>query len=248
MCINENHEKSDLSLAPIVAKEDINSVCDRYKNLSEKLGYRFCDIELLSRALRHRSMGKVSNERLEFLGDAILDFIIAAEVFYRYPEMKEGDLSRLRANLVNGEVLANLATELKIGEYLQFGSGELRSGGPQRKSILADAMEAIIGAMYLDGGFVVTQHNVIKWFAKRLDDIGGDVQKDPKTRLQELLQMKKSPLPVYTVVDTMGAAHSQIFTVECQVAGVHKVAVGIGTNKRLAERNAAEKMLTNMQE
>lgn len=239
VCVNEEREKRE--------RQSINSISDGYKDLTEKLGYTFKDPELLSRALRHRSMGKISNERLEFLGDAVLNFIIAAEVFYRYPEMKEGDLSRLRANLVNGEVIGELASELQIGQYLQFGSGELRSGGPQRKSILADAMEAIIGAVYLDGGFIVVQHHVLSWFAKLLDAAGGDVQKDPKTRLQELLQMKKSSLPIYTVVDTIGAAHSQIFTVECRVVGVSDVAIGMGTNKRVAEREAAAKMLLNIE-
>ncbi|EKD45592.1 MAG: hypothetical protein ACD_69C00217G0003 [uncultured bacterium] len=216
--------------------------------LSERLGYCFRNLGLLSRALRHRSMGKISNERLEFLGDAVLNFIIAAELFYRYPEMKEGELSRLRANLVNGEVLADLASELYIGDHLQFGSGELRSGGPKRKSILADAMEAIIGAMYLDGGFIVTQRHVLNWFAKRLDDIAGVVQKDPKTSLQELLQMRKSPLPTYVVTNTSGAAHSQIFTVECRVAGLCEASVGVGSNKRVAERDAAEKMLAKIEQ
>jgi len=216
--------------------------------LTEKLGYCFRNSGLLSRALRHRSMGKISNERLEFLGDAVLNFIIAAELFYRYPEMKEGELSRLRANLVNGEILADLATELQIGDHLQFGSGELRSGGPKRKSIIADAMEAIIGAMYLDGGFIVTQRQVLSWFAKRLDDTAGVVQKDPKTTLQELLQMRKSPLPIYAVTNTTGAAHSQVFTVECRVGGFSEVGVGVGSNKRVAERDAAENMLLKIEQ
>lgn len=218
----------------------------QFKVLCEKLGYCFNDLGLLSHALRHRSMGKISNERLEFLGDAVLNFIIAAELFYRYPEMREGDLSRLRANLVNGEILADLANELQLGSYLQVGFGDLHSGdgeGIKNKSILADAMEAVIGSLYLDGGFVETQRIVLHWFRKRLDDIAGIVQKDPKTKLQELLQMRKVTLPIYKVVKTVGAAHAQIFTIECRVKGVSDVTFGVGSNKRIAERDAAEKML-----
>lgn len=218
----------------------------QYKLLFEKLGYYFKNLELLDRALRHRSMGKISNERLEFLGDAVLNFIIAAELFHRYPEIKEGDLSRLRANLVNGEVLADLADELQIGKYLQFGSGELQSGGAKRRPILADAMEAIIGAMYLDGGFSVTEHYVLSWFSSLLNETTGIAQKDPKTRLQELLQMRKLPLPLYTITNTAGAAHARIFTITCKVVGINSVAMGIGPNKRTAERDAAEKMLLEL--
>lgn len=214
-----------------------------HKILSKNLGYNFNNLELLERALRHRSVGKTSNERLEFLGDSVLNFIIAAELYYRYPDMKEGDLSRLRANLVNGEILADLASELNIGSFLQFGSGELRSGGPRRKSIIADAMEAIIGAIYLDGGFDIVQCRVISWFTKRLDETAGIVQKDPKTLLQELLQMRKLPLPTYTLVSTLGASHSQIFTVKCTVFGINEATTGVGPSKRRAEREAAEKML-----
>jgi ribonuclease-3 len=217
------------------------------KALFEKLGYCFRNMGLLERALRHRSMGKISNERLEFLGDGVLNFIIAAELYHRYPDMEEGELSRLRANLVNGEVLTDLAGELGIGNYLQFGSGELKSGGgARRKSILADAMEAIIGAMYLDGGFDVVQRCVISWFVKRLDEAAGVAQKDPKTMLQELLQMRKLPLPTYTVDSTTGVSHSQVFTIRCIVSGVDEATIGIGSNKRRAQRDAAEKMLAKI--
>lgn len=219
-----------------------------HKELSEKLGYKFSDLELLDQALRHRSVGKLSNERLEFLGDAVLNFIIGAELFHRYPNIKEGELSRLRANLVNGEVLGELATELQIGEHLQFGSGELRSGGPKRKSILADAMEAIIGAIYLDGGFATTQNIVLNWFANRLNETAGIAKKDPKTTLQELLQMQKMDLPKYRVVKTLGAAHAMTFNIACQVDvdGVSEETIGVGSNKRAAERDAAEKMLVKI--
>ncbi len=220
----------------------------RCKKLFKELGYCFHNTGLLERALRHRSMGKVSNERLEFLGDAVLNCIIAAELFHRYPEMKEGDLSRLRANLVNGDVVADLAGELHIGDYLQFGSGELRSGGAKRRSILADAMEAVIGAIYLDGGFDVVERCVVSWFVKRLDEAAGIAQKDPKTLLQELLQMRKLPLPTYTVILTTGVSHLQVFTIKCTVFGVDEATIGTGPNKRRAERDAAEKMLAKIKQ
>lgn len=216
------------------------------KELFKILGYCFHNGDLLERALRHRSVGKNSNERLEFLGDAVLNFVIAAELFHRYPYMKEGDLSRLRANLVNGDVLADLARELHIGNYLQFGAGELRSGGAKRKSILADAMEAVIGAVYLDGGFATAQHYILSWFAERLSAAAGIVKKDPKTLLQELLQTQKLPLPIYTVVTTTGASHAQVFTIKCEVVNITVATIGKGSNKRCAERDAAEKMLTEI--
>lgn len=213
------------------------------KELCKILDYSFHDLGLLQHALCHRSVGKKSNERLEFLGDSILNFVIAAELFQKYPDMKEGDLSRLRANLVNGDVLAELAREFRLGEYLQFGVGELRSGGAKRNSILADAMEAVIGAVYLDGGFAEARNCVVNWFAKHLRASAGIAKKDPKTVLQELLQMQKLPLPVYTVVATTGSSHAQVFTIECQVTGVASKTIGVGPSKRRAERNAAEKML-----
>ncbi|MDR1012530.1 MAG: ribonuclease III [Coxiellaceae bacterium] len=218
-----------------------------YKSLCKRLGYIFNNFELLNRALRHRSMGKDSNERLEFLGDAVLNFIIAAELFHRYPNIREGELSRLRANLVNGETLAELAGELHLGKDLQFGSGELQSNGAGHKSILADAMEAVIGAMYLDGGIINTQSCVLNWFTLRLDETTGIGKKDSKTRLQELLQLHKLSLPIYTIVNTTGAAHERIFTVTCEVTEVDMITTGIGSNKRFAEREAAEMMLIKLE-
>ena len=215
----------------------------RNKELTKKLGYAFKDEGLLKQALRHRSMGKDSNERLEFLGDSVLNFIIAAELFRRYPNIKEGELSRLRANLVNGEVLADLASGFKLGGYLQFGSGELKSGGGKRKSILADSMEAVIGAIYLDSDFKTTERYVLDWFTKLLDETTEVAKKDPKTELQELVQMRKLPLPVYKVAKTTGAAHARVFTVSCKVADVENPTLGTGPNKRIAEQEAAEKML-----
>lgn len=217
-----------------------------YEPIFENLGYYFRNCELLEQALRHRSLGKHSNERLEFLGDAILNFIIADELFYRYPDMKEGDLSRIRSNLVNGEVLADLAMELQLGNYLRFGHEELYGTGKKNRSILADATEAIIGAIYLDSGFIVTQRHVLRWFASRLNNIAGVVKKDPKTKLQELMQMEKKPLPIYTILETAGEAHAKTFTVSCKISNFEEAALGCGTNKRAAERDAAAKMLKKL--
>lgn len=216
--------------------------------LCNNLGYQFKDRNYLKDALRHRSMGKNSNERLEFLGDSVLNFVIAAELYRLYPAIMEGELSRLRANLVNGETLAELANELQIGEYIQFGSGELKSGGAKRKSIIADATEAIIGAIYLDGGIEASKERILVWFENRLRTATQTTLKDPKTRLQELLQTCKLPLPVYTVVEVHGAAHAQTFHVECSVPGIDAHTTGIGPNKRRAERDAAEKFLHQMNE
>lgn len=228
--------------------DDIYICTMKLDSLCKNLGYKFKDKNYLRDALRHRSMGKQSNERLEFLGDSVLNFVIAAELFRLYPEIKEGELSRLRANLVNGEALAELANELQIGEYLQFGSGELKSGGPKRKSIIADATEAIIGAIYLDGGIEASKERIVTWFAYRLQTATQSTLKDPKTRLQELLQMCKFPLPIYSVVSIEGAAHAQTFHVECSVPGINERTIGVGPNKRRAERDAAEQFLVKMNE
>jgi ribonuclease-3 len=219
----------------------------QHETLFKTLGYYFRNPKLLEQALRHRSLGKHSNERLEFLGDSILNFVIADELFYRYPEMNEGDLSRLRANLVNGEVLADLAQELQIGDAIQFGNEELHGSGRRSRSILADAMEAIIGAIYLDSGFIVVQRHVLEWFNFRLDSIT-EIEKDPKTRLQELLQMQKRSLPVYDIIETTGAAHSKTFKVSCSTYGNNEITIGSGANKRAAERDAAIKMLHKLNE
>lgn len=212
------------------------------KNLSEKLGYEFKDKTLLHQALSHRSMGTVSNERLEFLGDSALNLIIATELYYRYPQLEEGALSRLRANLVNGKVLAELAGELNIGAFLYLGEGEQKSGGAQRASILADACEAIIGAIYLDSDLKTCNKCVLNWYKTRLESISLNY-KDPKTELQEWLQARKLPLPHYEIVKVEGAAHAQTFHIRCHVDGVNITTLGIATNRRQAEQIAAEKFL-----
>lgn len=215
--------------------------------LTAKLGHEFKTPALLEQALRHRSMRADHNERLEFLGDSVLNFIIAAELFQRYPHAKEGDLSRMRANLVNGDMLAEIAQEFALGDYLQLGVGELKSGGSQRSSILADALEAIIGAIYLDAGFQVVQPLVLIWFSSRLNDIKNlSKQKDAKTTLQESLQARSLALPIYTITHTEGEAHAQVFHVECKVEHLSFIGIGSGTSRRRAEQEAAQHFLTQL--
>jgi len=214
------------------------------EGLYKKLGYSFKKKELLERALSHRSFSRKSYERLEFLGDAILSFIMAAELYRRYPRAKEGELSRRRAFLVNADSLFVLAKKLKISPYLRLGSGELKSGGQERHSILADATEAIMGAIFLDGGIEVCHQCVIKWYGDDLERLFEDKQmKDSKSRLQEWLQGKHLSLPVYSLIDIEGKAHAQIFTIRCSVNGLDHVTEGKSTNRRKAEQEAAEKFL-----
>jgi ribonuclease-3 len=212
--------------------------------LSERLGYSFQDITLLEMALTHRSLGVINNERLEFLGDAVLNFCIGEKLFHEYPNLTEGGLSRLRSNLVNGETLAKIAQELRIYDYLRLGVGEMKSGGVQRKSILANTMEAIIGAIYLDSGIGICQQRVLSWFTEQFVLLMSEgVRKDPKTQLQEHLQANKMPLPHYTLLTVDGREHSQVFKVQCRVAGLRQVAIGVGSSRRRAEQDAAQRFL-----
>ncbi len=212
--------------------------------LLERLGYQFQDQSLIQRALTHRSASKDHNERFEFLGDSILGLVISEELFKLFPAATEGELSRLRASLVNRKVLAEIALELELGHHLQLGVGERKSGGKHRTSILADTVEAIIAAVYLDSGLSDSDRVIKTLFQKRLQAIVfSDQQKDSKTRLQEHLQAGGMPLPKYSVTDISGEAHDQIFTVECLVALRDEPCVGIGKSKRLAEQNAATKVL-----
>lgn len=213
-------------------------------NIYKTLGYTFKDESLLRQALSHRSINsKLSNERLEFLGDAILNFVIASALFQRYPDLREGDLSRLRSNLVNGELLADLARSMHLGDYLFLGIGETKSGGGQRSSILADAMEAIIGAIYLDNGLEICRERILTWYEKLLEEVSIVSYKDPKTRLQELIQAMKLPLPTYKVLKVEGLSHAQMFHVECKISNIEQTTSGKGTTKRKAEQNAAELLL-----
>lgn len=211
--------------------------------LLNKIDFRFENEELFVAALTHRSAGQNNNERLEFLGDAILGMVIAAELYKRFPDASEGELSRLRASLVRGETLAEIARDLEIGALLHLGPGELKSGGYRRDSILADAFEAILGAIYLDSDFETCKRVLLSLFANRLNNISpATIQKDPKTQLQEYLQSRQIALPDYTVIDVAGEAHAQIFTVECNVAGI-EAATATGSSRRKAEQAAAEKTL-----
>jgi ribonuclease III len=213
---------------------------DPYINLYKKIGYTFVEPAKLKVALTHRSANKKHNERLEFLGDAILGMIIAKELFQRFPLQPEGKLTRMRSNLVKGVTLAAIAREFDLGDLLLLGPGELKSGGFRRDSILADALEAVIGAIYLEGGLSQCEPIVLQWFAKRLADLDPQlVSKDDKTRLQEYLQARKLPLPLYEVVEITGQSHEQIFYVECAVVGLSKPTVGKGNSRRKAEQKAA---------
>ena len=217
---------------------------DKLKRLERKIGHTFVDEDLLKRAITHRSAGSRHNERLEFLGDSILSLVIAEALYHRFPDVSEGDMSRMRATLVREKTLAELAREFDLGEYLILGPGELKSGGFRRESILADTVEALIGAIFLDVGIEQSRTLLLQWYASRLDEIrpGAD-QKDPKTRLQELLQGKRKPLPSYAVVKVKGEAHNQEFTVQCEIEGVDVTVVGVGSSRRKAEQAAAEKAL-----
>ena len=217
------------------------------QSVARKLGHVFSDAALLKTALTHRSFGTPNNERLEFLGDGILDFVIAAALFHRFPNLPEGDLSRLRANLVRQESLHRLALELGIGEVLRLGEGELRSGGAQRPSILADALEALFGAIYLDAGFVAAQGVIEKLYAPLIDELKpGHFQKDAKTRLQEWLQGRKKPLPRYQLMETTGAAHEQRFAVVCHIDSPALRTIGHGSSRRIVEQVVVEQALKEL--
>ncbi len=204
--------------------------------------------DLLALALTHRSAGRANNERLEFLGDAALGLIIAEALCERFPHADEGELSRRRAALVNKDSLAAVARQLRLGDYLHLGPGELRTGGHARDSILADALEAVIGAVYADRGFACARDMVLRLFAARIERVAGaDAVKDPKTRLQEWLQARRRPVPDYGVVAISGAAHDQQFVVTCRLTDTGAETEGRGSSRRRAEQDAAQRMLTELQ-
>ena len=214
------------------------------RSLEVRLGHSFADAGLFARALTHRSAGADNNERLEYLGDAILTFIVAEHLFTTYSNASEGKLTRLRSRVVRRESLAAAARTLGIGDALVLGAGERKTGGRQRDSILAGAFEALVGALYLDSD-LDTVRTCVKtilgdWFEAASSDDG---RKDAKTRLQELLQSQARPLPVYRIVDIEGAAHRQSFTVRCQVDGMEEDTVGTGSSRRRAEQDAAARAM-----
>lgn len=216
--------------------------------LARKLGYAFNDIDRCELAMTHRSCGKKNNERLEFLGDSILNFIIAEELFIRFPQAREGQMSRLRALLVKGETLAEIARELGLGDYLRLGSGELKSGGFRRDSILADAVEAVIGAIYTDSDLATVRPFVLGWYAERLDRLDlNETLKDSKTRLQEFLQSRRLALPDYELLRVDGEAHDQTFYIRCHVETMSQSTDGVGNSRRQAEQEAARQALDLLQ-
>ncbi len=217
--------------------------------LLKRLNYHFNDASLVEQALTHRSVGHRNNERLEFLGDAVLGCVIAEALYNRFPAASEGELTRLRATLVKGDSLADIGKELSLGDYVRLGSGELKSGGFRRGSILACAVEALIGAAYLDGGYSAASELILVLYQKRLDSISPeDELKDPKTRLQEFLQSRKLPLPSYELVKVEGEAHNQTFYVECMAEMLKERIPGHGSSRRKAEQGAAKKMLKILSE
>ncbi len=216
--------------------------------LSAKLGLAFNDPQLFSMALTHRSVGARNNERLEYLGDSVLGFVIAEQLYELFPDAGEGVLSRLRASLVNQSSLAELARQHNLGDYLILGSGELKSGGFRRDSILSDALEAIMGALLRDQGIDVCRQWILRLFADKFADLKvDDWNKDPKTRLQELMQAGRKPLPVYELVGMSGADHAQTFEVKCSVVVTSETCNGVGISRKKAEQAAAENMLNLLQ-
>lgn len=212
--------------------------------LARAIGHRFQRLPLLSQALTHRSAAAENNERLEFLGDALLGFVIAEALWGRFPDADEGRLSRLRATLVKKASLARVARGLELGDYLSLGAGELRTGGHARDSILADAMEAVFAAVFLDRGFDAAREVILSLFREPLDRVVAQgATKDPKTRLQERLQAEKRPLPAYEVLDVSGSQHDQSFLVRCSLSDADESTQGCGKSRRGAEQEAAQQML-----
>lgn len=209
------------------------------------LGHRFADPELLDRALTHRSASHLNNERLEFLGDALLNLFVAELVYEQHPRAAEGEMTRLRAALVNGTALAEIARAEELGERLHLGPGELKSGGFRRDSILADALEAVIAAIHADAGWVVCRDVVRRLFSERVA-AGARTPKDAKTQLQEWLQARNLPLPVYDLVATSGEEHARIFEVTCRVTDLPTPTSGSASNRRTAEQIAAEQALAEL--
>lgn len=212
--------------------------------LETALGHRFGSAELLRQALTHRSHSSPNNERLEFLGDAVLNCVVASLLYQRFTSLREGDLSRQRANLVRQEALAQVAQGLALGDHLRLGEGELKSGGFRRPSILADALEAVIGAIYLDAGFDAARMVIERLLQPLLEQLDPrDSGKDPKTALQELLQAQRQPLPQYALLSTRGEAHAQEFEIECAIPSLSVRALGGGGSRRAAEQAAAREAL-----
>lgn len=219
------------------------------EKLARKLGLTFKQPMLVKRALTHRSANADNNERLEFLGDSVLGFVIAERLYQKFTEADEGVLSRLRATLVNQTALANIARKLNLGDYLILGSGELKSGGYRRDSILSDAMEALIGALLIDQGMDACRVWILELFSEQIDGLSmRDWKKDPKTRLQESMQARGLDLPAYSLKSVVGQPHDQCFVVECRVSLTEETCEGRGSSRKRAEQESAEKMLAKLTE
>jgi len=216
--------------------------------VTERLAHRFRQPELLQQALRHRSAGSPHNERLEFLGDALVNLVVAEALYARWPKADEGTLTRARASLVRESALAEVARRLGLGDRLELGPGELKSGGHRRDSILADALEAVVGAIHLDAGFEACRAEILPWFEPGLAELpAGKVEKDPKTRLQEWLQGRQLPRPVYRLVETLGDDHARVFRVACETSEPALAEEAEGSSLRAAEQLAAERVLSRLE-
>lgn len=214
------------------------------KKLQKIINYKFNKIKLLDLALTHRSANKNHNERLEFLGDSILNFIITLSLYNKFPKINEGNMSRIRSKLVKENTLAQIARKFKIGEYLNLGNGEIKNKGFQKESILANTMEAIIGSIFLDSDYEITKKTILNWYQKRLNNIlPEDKQKDPKTKLQEYLQSHKLSLPKYFIFKISGKSHNRKFSIHCKISCIEKLIQGNGSSKKKAEQSAALKAL-----
>ncbi len=212
--------------------------------LSRILGYQFNNPALLKLALTHRSSPDANNERLEYLGDSIVNFVIAEALYHQFPRAQEGDLSRWRATLINRDTLGEMARLFNLGRYMFLGPGELKSGGSDRLSIISCAMESIVGAVYLDGGFEKIKSCLLRWYEPWLTALTSTTNfKDPKTMLQEILQSRHMHLPLYKVDSVEGETHQQVFTVSCEIDGFSQITKGSGSSRRKAEQDAAEAML-----
>ena len=216
--------------------------------LQQRLGYQFIDPDLLTLALSHRSVAAENNERLEFLGDSILGLVVTDFLYREFPQAREGDLSRMRSHIVRGESLAEVAKQLALGPDLLLGSGEMKSGGHRRDSILGDTVEALIGAVYLDRGIEAAREIVTAWFKSFFDSaLQAQPVKDAKTALQEWLQHRNKPLPDYQLVSTGGEAHSRLFTVSCKIAAVEVAMTATASSRRRAEQMVAEQLLEEVE-
>jgi ribonuclease-3 len=224
------------------------TLANNIAQLQKRLGYQFSDPELLILALSHRSVASENNERLEFLGDSILGLVVTDFLYRDFPQAREGDLSRMRSHIVRGESLAEVAKQLALGPDLLLGSGEMKSGGHRRDSILGDTVEALIGAVYLDRGIEAAREIITAWF-KSFFDSALQVQpvKDAKTALQEWLQHRNKPLPDYQLVGTGGEAHSRLFTVSCKIAAVETAMTATASSRRRAEQMVAEQLLKEVE-